>query len=197
MTFNFSKKVALVAVLASVLLGAPAFADVASTKDVVTDTNGNIVKNTFGNCVRTGSEVGTDKCASAQPVAKSSSSFASAIKNLTEKSRSYLVFFDFDKSNVTSEAKSILSKVFNDSSRKDDSVLHVVGHTDRSGSDKYNLALSKRRAEAVKQELVKLGVDANNIQTEAKGESSPLVPTEDGVKEPQNRRAEVTFSYKE
>jgi OOP family OmpA-OmpF porin len=191
------------AVLSAVLAVSMAFSSAAfaGSNDVVVDTNGNFVKNDFGNCVRTKWEAGTDKCAAnpTKPVAVSKAAApALADKSAapTEKSRSYLVFFDFNKSNITTEAKDILKKVYDDSARKDGASVNVIGHTDRSGSDKYNLALSKRRAEAVKSELVGMGVPPSDIKTEAKGESQPLVATDDGVKEPQNRRAEVTFSYK-
>ena len=63
----------------------------------------------------------------------------------------------------------------------------------RSGSDKYNLGLSKRRAEAVQQELERQGVGGGDIGIDWKGERDPLVPTPDGVREPQNRRVEIVF----
>ena len=71
--------------------------------------------------------------------------------------------------------------------------VKVTGFTDRSGSPQYNLHLSVRRAEAVQAEMVRLGVPATNIQIEGKGEEYPLVPTADGVREPQNRRAQISF----
>ena len=55
------------------------------------------------------------------------------------------------------------------------------------------MRLSQRRAEAIKAELVKNGVPANEISVVAKGESQPLVPTADGVREPQNRRVQIVF----
>jgi outer membrane protein OmpA-like peptidoglycan-associated protein len=55
------------------------------------------------------------------------------------------------------------------------------------------MRLSQRRADAVKAELVKLGIPASEITTVAKGESDPLVPTADGVREPRNRRVEIVF----
>ena len=53
--------------------------------------------------------------------------------------------------------------------------------------------LVKRRADAVKAEMVRMGVPANDIATVARGESSLLVPTADGVREPRNRRVEIVF----
>ena len=57
-----------------------------------------------------------------------------------------------------------------------------------------HLPVAQRRADVVKAELARLGIAANQISTIAKGESQPLVPTADGVREPQNRRVEIVFS---
>ncbi len=72
-------------------------------------------------------------------------------------------------------------------------VIHVNGHTDRAGTDAYNLALSERRARAVQAELTNQGFTANQITISGKGESENLVPTGDGVREPQNRRVEIVM----
>lgn len=108
-------------------------------------------------------------------------------------SRTYLVFFDFDKSNLTQEAMSVLNQAAEDARAGKAVALKVVGHADRAGTDSYNMALSSRRAAAVKTALAQLGITNNNIQAVAKGETDPLVPTEDGVREPQNRRVEIMY----
>ena len=69
----------------------------------------------------------------------------------------------------------------------------IVGHTDLSGSVDYNRALGMRRAEAVAAKLSELGLRESAISILSLGESEPLVPTDDGVREPQNRRAAVTL----
>jgi outer membrane protein OmpA-like peptidoglycan-associated protein len=103
----------------------------------------------------------------------------------------YMVFFDFDKYDLTPEAQQIVQAAA-EAARKDGyAKLVVTGHTDTVGSDEYNEALSIRRAEAVQQALIDLGIPADQITTRALGETSPLVPTGDGVREPQNRRAEI------
>jgi outer membrane protein OmpA-like peptidoglycan-associated protein len=71
--------------------------------------------------------------------------------------------------------------------------IEVTGHTDRAGSDAYNMALSLRRANAVKDQLVREGIAANQITVMGRGESQPLLPTADGVREPQNRRVEIVL----
>ena len=69
----------------------------------------------------------------------------------------------------------------------------MAGHADRSGDAAYNQRLSQRRAEAVAAELVRDGVARGNISVQAFGESRPLVPTADNVREPQNRRVEIVL----
>ncbi len=108
-------------------------------------------------------------------------------------SRKYLVFFDFNKATLTPEAVEVLKQAAGDAGNGRAVQLDVSGYTDRSGSDSYNNKLSAKRAAAVKAQLAKLGISSSMIQTAAKGESDPLVPTADGVKEPQNRRAEITY----
>lgn len=103
----------------------------------------------------------------------------------------YLVFFDFDRAELTSEARKIL-KVAAGSVKKTGKVcIELTGHADRSGTESYNMQLSKKRAEAVMAEMVKHGVSKSKITVYAKGEENPLVSTPDGVREPQNRRVEI------
>ena len=105
----------------------------------------------------------------------------------------YFVFFDFDRTNITPEAQTVLNQVLSDWAAEGNPSIMVVGHTDRSGSAAYNLGLSQRRAASVSAALQGGGVPAGAIVTDALGESQPLVPTPDGVREPSNRRAEITF----
>ncbi|MFE0759077.1 OmpA family protein [Inquilinus sp. NPDC058860] len=108
--------------------------------------------------------------------------------------RSYLVFFDFDSSSLTPEARSIVASAATDALRGESTRIGVTGHTDRSGTDAYNQALSVRRAEAVRRELVADGVADSLIVVRGVGEADPLVPTADGVREPQNRRVEIVMN---
>ena len=72
--------------------------------------------------------------------------------------------------------------------------VRVSGHADKSGTDRYNDALSKRRADAVLNTLTQQGLQRSRTTVESFGESRPLVDTADGVREPQNRRVEVTIT---
>lgn len=105
--------------------------------------------------------------------------------------KSYLVFFDFDKSNITPEAQKIIEQAAASAKTSNATSIALTGHTDAAGSEKYNMALSLRRANAVKAALVKLGISEKEISVVGKGKSDPLVPTKDGVREPQNRRVQI------
>ena len=105
----------------------------------------------------------------------------------------YMVFFDFDRSDLTIEAADILKKVADNAKKGNVVRIELTGHTDRVGSKEYNMKLSQRRANTVKKQLVRLGLSAAEINTIAKGESEPLVPTADGVREAQNRRVEIVY----
>jgi iron complex outermembrane receptor protein len=107
--------------------------------------------------------------------------------------RSYLVFFDFNKSALTGQAISIVDTAANNAKNPGVTRIDVTGHTDTVGSDAYNLRLSRRRAEAVAAELEKQGIPASEIAIYAKGKKDLLVPTADGVREPQNRRVQIVY----
>ena len=107
--------------------------------------------------------------------------------------RSYLVFFDWDKYSLTDRARQIIREAADNSTKVQYTRIEVNGYTDTSGTPKYNLGLSIRRANAVKAELIKDGVPANAITTHGFGDDPAhlLVPTGPGVREPQNRRVEI------
>jgi OOP family OmpA-OmpF porin len=105
--------------------------------------------------------------------------------------RSYLVFFDWDKYNLTDRARQIISEAAANSTKVQYTRIEVNGYTDTSGTPKYNQGLSVRRAQAVAAELVKDGVPRNAISIQGFGDTHLLVPTGPGVREPQNRRVEI------
>jgi outer membrane protein OmpA-like peptidoglycan-associated protein len=104
--------------------------------------------------------------------------------------RTFLVFFDWSKADLTDRARQIIGEA---ASARGQGVtrIEVNGFTDRSGPADYNMQLSIRRANAVAAELVRRGVPRNEIVTRGFGEENNLVPTADGVREPQNRRVEI------
>jgi outer membrane protein OmpA-like peptidoglycan-associated protein/opacity protein-like surface antigen len=105
----------------------------------------------------------------------------------------YIVFFDWDKSDITPEAASILDNAISNYQNCGNAQVMLAGHADRSGAASYNVGLSQRRADAVKAYMTARGIGADKIGTEAFGESKPRVETADGVRELQNRRVEVTY----
>jgi outer membrane protein OmpA-like peptidoglycan-associated protein len=105
----------------------------------------------------------------------------------------FLVFFDWDRSALTPEGRAIVASAADEFKRTGTTRIVATGHTDLSGSPQYNQRLSERRAEAVKVELIRLGVPAMAITTIGKGEEDPLLPTKDGVREAQNRRVEIVI----
>jgi iron complex outermembrane receptor protein len=107
--------------------------------------------------------------------------------------KSYLVFFDFNKSDLTPQAVEIVDTAAKNATAGKVTQLTVTGHTDTVGSDAYNMRLSRRRAESVAAELEKQGVPSSEIAIVAKGKRDLLVPTKDGVREPQNRRVQIVF----
>ena len=106
---------------------------------------------------------------------------------------SFIVFFDFDKSDLTSIAQDTIRKAAAAYKTKGGAQIKASGHTDRAGAEPYNMALSLRRANAVRDMLVREGVAASDISVVALGESQPMVPTADGVREAQNRRVEIVL----
>ena len=112
---------------------------------------------------------------------------------MVEVPRTYLVFFDWDKADPKPEALVIVREVAANTDRISVTRIQATGHADRSGSDQYNLELSRRRADAVRTELIRLGVPSGDIEILWKGEREPLVITADGVCEPLYRRVVISL----
>jgi OmpA-OmpF porin, OOP family len=106
---------------------------------------------------------------------------------------SFMVFFDWDRSNLSAQALATIQQAAQVYKTKGNARITATGHTDTSGPESYNMALSLRRANAVKDALVRDGVPATAITVIGKGEQGLLVPTADGVREPQNRRVEIVI----
>jgi OmpA-OmpF porin, OOP family len=102
-----------------------------------------------------------------------------------------IVFFEFDSATPPTDATQTIEFVAQNAAACRWTAFEVVGHTDRAGSNAYNLGLSQRRAQAVASLMASMGVSQSAITTGARGEEEPRVPTEDGVRNPQNRRVEI------
>ena len=108
-----------------------------------------------------------------------------------EIARTYLVFFDWDRADLTDRARQIIAQAAQATTRTQVTRIEVDGNTDTTGTARYNQGLSVRRAENVAAELVRDGVPRSAITTQGFGFSRLLVPTGPGVREPQNRRVEI------
>jgi outer membrane protein OmpA-like peptidoglycan-associated protein len=129
----------------------------------------------------------------APAMAMAATTQAAAPAPMVQPARSYLVFFDWDKSTLTDRARSIIKEAADNSTHVQYTRIDVNGYTDTSGTPQYNMGLSVRRADAVKGELVRDGVPVAAIATQGFGETHLLVPTGNGVREPQNRRVEIVI----
>jgi OmpA-OmpF porin, OOP family len=111
--------------------------------------------------------------------------------------RTYLVFFDWDRSDLTGRAREIIAEAAQASTRVQTTRIEVNGYTDTSAihpgprGERYNMGLSVRRAQSVKAELIRDGVPSTAIDIHGYGETHPLVPTGPNTREPQNRRVEI------
>lgn len=179
------KNLALVAaVFAAVFTGGQASAGEAYRK-VVHDVRGNVVKNTFNNCVYTNWQSAGNECVG---------------MGLSLEDRT--IYFDFNKSNLTPDAivkLDRLANVIRDS--KDVMKANIYGYADKIGNEAYNKRLSMRRAQAVRNYLAKKGLKTGVVDLRALGENNPRVDCADKSKKElikclaPNRRVEVEMEY--
>jgi opacity protein-like surface antigen len=106
--------------------------------------------------------------------------------------RVFVVFFDWDKDTITAEGQQIVQQAADAYKSGAPVQIQVTGYTDRSGSPAYNQRLSERRANNVARAMAALGVPQNQMAVSGRGENDNRVPTAAGVREPQNRRVEIT-----
>jgi outer membrane protein OmpA-like peptidoglycan-associated protein len=117
--------------------------------------------------------------------------FGAALEAQPGRPISFILYFLEGRDELTPESKQIVATIPGEIARRPAAEIVVIGHTDRVGTVPFNDALSLRRAERVRDELVKAGIAADRIRVEGRGEREPLVPTPDEVAEPRNRRVEV------
>lgn len=108
--------------------------------------------------------------------------------------QNFTVFFDFDKSVLGPEAKRIVASAVQQFKKDGLARISITGHTDTVGTPEYNKRLSDRRATAVEEEIKKYGISPQHIAKRGVGENDLLIPTADGVREAQNRRAEILLA---
>ena len=110
--------------------------------------------------------------------------------------REFVVYFDWDRSDLTAEAQSVVTQAANYAKSGRPTRILIVGHADTSGSAAYNVGLSNRRARTVGDALVAQGINGGVISLDGKGETALARATADGVREPLNRRATVGINFR-
>ncbi|MEO3431491.1 OmpA family protein [Pelagibius sp. CAU 1746] len=118
---------------------------------------------------------------------------APAMAAATPSQMQFIALFNFDSTNYAPGNETIVREALDAALANPDTSLNIVGHADRSGPVAYNQTLSERRANRVIEELVSGGVDPVRISGEAVGETQPLVPTADGVREEGNRAVVINL----
>lgn len=125
------------------------------------------------------------------PVTQTGSDTSSSSQSV-EVSLSNVVYFDFDKYDLTAESRAVLL-AHADKLKGASVAVRLEGHADERGSREYNMALGEKRANAVRDFLVTQGVSGSSLETVSFGEEQPAVVGSDESSWAQNRRVEVKY----
>ena len=117
--------------------------------------------------------------------------FGPTLAALPGRPATFVLYFLEGKDELTPESRSELEKVFTELKRRPLPDIVVIGHTDTVGTLAFNDRLSLARAERMRESLIALGIPASRIEAAGRGKRELLVPTEDNVAEPRNRRVEI------
>ena len=107
----------------------------------------------------------------------------------------FVIYFDLDTASLVPGSESEVTRAAAAARRSGAAMVWVTGHTDRSGSERHNMTLSRARAQEVVRALRRLGLPEIGVATQAYGEEKPLVQTKDGKVEARNRRVEIELSH--
>jgi outer membrane protein OmpA-like peptidoglycan-associated protein len=118
--------------------------------------------------------------------------FASALNAQPRMPQHFMLYFKFDKDQLTPQSAPQYKQVFEDIKARPVYEVEVIGYTDTMGEQKYNQELSLNRAAAIRERLIHDGLDPKSISIAGRGPLDPLVPTGDQVAEPRNRRVVIT-----
>jgi outer membrane protein OmpA-like peptidoglycan-associated protein len=132
-----------------------------------------------------------------QPAAKMSENeikriFAKALVATPAPPAKYILYFFWDSIELIPDSRAAIKEIITEIEKRASTDIEVSGHTDRSGTDEFNMDLSRRRAEKVRDLLVAANIAPAAIRVAFYGEGVPLIQTADNVLEPRNRRVEVT-----
>ena len=117
--------------------------------------------------------------------------FGDALAAQPQRSASFTLYFVEGSDELTEDSKRVLESVFADLRQRKVADVLVVGHTDTVGTDQFNDALARQRAETIRAALIVRGVAPSDVVATGRGKRELLVPTPDGVAEPRNRRVEI------
>jgi outer membrane protein OmpA-like peptidoglycan-associated protein len=115
----------------------------------------------------------------------------SALPDPSNRFISFILYFEHDTAALTHESKALLTEVLKTIKSLKSNEVYVMGHTDLVGTEAYNVRLSSRRANSVRDLFVSRGIKPNTLFVSFYGKTRPLIPTEDEMPEPRNRRVEV------
>lgn len=119
--------------------------------------------------------------------------FGPALAARPQTPSAYLLYFLEGDDQLTAESESQIERIFADLATRSAAEISVIGHSDSMGNTEFNDKLSLQRAEKIRGELIQRGIPADSISIAGRGERELLVPTDDGVAEPQNRRVEINI----
>lgn len=103
----------------------------------------------------------------------------------------FVLYFAYGSTELTEDSKKLIPMVIEAVKMRSPASVSIVGHSDRSGKDSYNISISLKRAESVKIKLLNAGLSTDKLLIDSHGENNPIIPTADGVSEPKNRRVEI------
>lgn len=155
---------------------------------VVRDAAGEVVLNQPYDAVKRSMDANTSYQSSPEEV---KARFGLALAAQPPRPLNYVLYFEAGGNVLTAESNAALANILKEIAQRPASEVMVIGHTDRVGGVEGNDKLSKKRAEGLRDLLIEAGVPANKLEAVGRGERDPLVPTEDEVDEPKNRRVEI------
>jgi outer membrane protein OmpA-like peptidoglycan-associated protein len=157
---------------------------------VVQNPRGNTVLNSAYAAARSTPDGGVQRDTASQNEVKEV--FNGALTAQPPRPISFMLYFESGTDEFTEQSKLEVKRLLAEMARRQAPDISVIGHTDLVGSNPSNDALSLQRAERVKSILVGMGIPAERILTAGRGRREPLVPSEDGIPEPRNRRVEIS-----
>src|SRR4051812_46922947 len=116
---------------------------------------------------------------------------AAASPQTQQPARNFMLFFTNDRATLTPDGEAVVREAAAAAKANPDAKVTVAGHADSTGNGAYNRVLSQKRAETVREELVKDGLNPASVAVVGRGEDALLVATKDGMRAPKNRRVEI------